>query len=722
MKAFRPANERALGKPAWLHKHGGDFFMRPFIRSFYRAGVIGSTALALSFVPTNARAQQTSAQDPQNSQVAVSGRQNANANLNSDDANRMDQFLDDHKDIDKELKKDPSLVTNKKYLDHHKELRSFLQEHPSTQGEFARNPNYFTQRQDRLAAGRGRGENTPSNTQQAVNSRNQDQDRDRDSGVANSQNGNAANSNSDRDQDRERNANGQNQNPGQRTGQAAQLDQFLDSHQQIDKDLTANPSLATNNAYLDQHQDLRTFLNDHPDLREQFAKNPTSLMQRTNQFDARGTRAQNQNQDRDRNAGVANSQNGYAANNNSDRDQDRDRNTNGQNQQNGHAANNNPSRDQDRDRYANGQNQQNGHAANNNPDRDQDRDRNTNGQNQQNGYAANNNPGRDQDRDRNFTDRDQDRANGQNPNPDLRNWELARTDQFLDDHQQIDKELTAKPSLINDQKYLAQHKDLQLFLSNHPQVREEFAENPSYFMHRENRFDAREDFRSRTNANTNQNAGNARATTNANTDRDRDVANSNPDRDEDRARMDQFLDDHNDVNKDLRSKPFLVNDQKYVSHHKDLQLFLNNHPQVRQEFARNPSYFMNRDNRFDSREFGERTDANRNYSRSNSNAAPNLTDKQAKQMDQFLDKHKDIDRDLAKNPSLCNDDKYLNHHKDLRGFLDKNPQVRTQVASNSRYFTQRHERMQGHAPVKGTKPPAKTPVEQHETTTPATPH
>ena len=68
-------------------------------------------------------------------------------------------------------------------------------------------------------------------------------------------------------------------------------------------------------------------------------------------------------------------------------------------------------------------------------------------------------------------------------------------------------------------------------------------------------------------------------------------------------------------------------------------------------------------------------------------------------MDQFLDKHKDIDRDLGKNPSLCNDDKYLKHHKDLRAFLDKNPEVRTQVASNSAYFTQRHERMQEHQPL-----------------------
>ena len=617
MKAFRLAKQNVLGKLAWLHQHGGDSLMRPFIKSFYRAGLIGSTALALSFVPTNARAQQPPAQGPVPSQAAVSG-QNI-SNLNAEDADRMDQFLDDHKGIDKDLRKDPSLVTNKKYLDHHKDLRSFLEEHPRTQGEFARNPNYFTQRQDRPAAARV-GENAPSNAPQ----------------------------NADRDRDRY----GNGQNPGMRTGEVAKLDQFLDDHQQIDRDLTANPSLANNNTYLDQHQDLRTFLNDHPDLRNQFAKNPAFFMQRENQFDAREARP-TQNQDRDRDARVANPQNGYAANSNPDRDQDRDRNS--------------ADRDQDRDRYAN---------------------------------------------------------NGQKPNPDLRNWELARMDQFLDDHQPIEKDLTANPSLINDQKYLAQHRDLQLFLNEHPQVREEFAENPTYFMNQQNRFESsirdRDQDRARyANGQNTQNGYNP----DRDQDRDRNFTDRDRYMDQDRDQMNQFLGNHKDVDKDLRKNPSLVNDQKYLGHHKDLRSFFDEHPQARQEFAQNPSYFMGRE-RFDSR---ERVDANRNYSTSNSNAVPNLTDKQAAQIDRFLDKHKDVDRDLSANPSLCKNDKYLRSHKDLRAFLNKNPEVRTQLVSNSSYFTQRHERMQEHhAPVNRTKPvkkaPAKTPIEQHETTTPATPH
>ena len=586
MKAFRTADENNLCKRRRLHKYGGDFLMRPFTRSLYRAGLIGGAALALSLAPMNATGQQVSTQTAASAQA---NDQNSNPDLRNWELARMDQFLDDHQQIDQQLTANPSLINDQKYLAQHQDLQLFLSNHPRVREEFAENPTFFVNRENRFDA------------QEALRSRTGQPNR--------------------------------NPNPDLRNWELARMDQFLDDHQQIDQQLTANPSLINDQKYLAQHQDLQMFLSNHPQVREEFAENPTFFMNRENRFDTQ-------------------------------------------------------------------------EALRSRTD-------------QPNG---NTNPDRDQDRDRNFADRDQDRdrdANRQNPNPDLRNWELARMDQFLDDHQQIDKDLTTKPSLINDQKYLSQHRDLQMFLSNHPQVREEFAENPTFFMNRENRFDAQEALRSRT--------GQPNRNINPDRDQDRDQ-NPNPDlRNWELARMDQFLDDHQQIDKNLTAKPSLINDQKYLAQHKDLQMFLSNHPQVREEFAENPTYFMHRENRFDSREFAERADANRNNSRSNSNAAPNVTEKQSTQMDQFLDKHKDIDRDLGKNPSLCNDDKYLKHHKDLRAFLDKNPEVRTQVASNSAYFNQRHERMQDHhAPVKGTKPvkkpaPAKTPIEQHETTTPAAP-
>ena len=58
-------------------------------------------------------------------------------------------------------------------------------------------------------------------------------------------------------------------------------------------------------------------------------------------------------------------------------------------------------------------------------------------------------------------------------------------------------------------------------------------------------------------------------------------------------------------------------------------------------------------------------------------------------MDQFLDKHKKIDKDLQKNPALINDNNYLQHHKDLQAFLTKNPQVSEEFKENPSLFMQK---------------------------------
>ncbi len=52
MKGFRTAHGNDLSKRRPLDKCGGDFLMRRFTRSLYRAGLIGGAAFALSFQRT----------------------------------------------------------------------------------------------------------------------------------------------------------------------------------------------------------------------------------------------------------------------------------------------------------------------------------------------------------------------------------------------------------------------------------------------------------------------------------------------------------------------------------------------------------------------------------------------------------------------------------------------------------------------------------------------
>jgi hypothetical protein len=256
-------------------------------------------------------------------------------------------------------------------------------------------------------------------------------------------------------------------------------------------------------------------------------------------------------------------------------------------------------------------------------------------------------------------------TNPGNPNPDLNRQQLAAMDQFLDGHPDIDRQLRANPALINDPGYLKANPQLQTFLNQHPGMAEEFRETPSYFMARENRFDARE--ARRTNL-----------TQKEMEDRDR------------------WLDKHKDIDRDLRTNPELVNDNDYLARHKDLRDFLAKEPNVRSDFS------------------ARATSANVNETTPN-----RLTPNDRREMDRFFDKHKDIAKDLRDHPDYMHDQKYLARHKDLRDFLGKNPRVREEMTENPSVLSASdRDRDAG----KGNKPtgdktqeakPAKPPTEQH---------
>ena len=60
--------------------------------------------------------------------------------------------------------------------------------------------------------------------------------------------------------------------------------------------------------------------------------------------------------------------------------------------------------------------------------------------------------------------------------------ELSSFNEFLEDHNNISKELSKNPSLANNQEYLENHPELTDYLKAHPQVHEELSENPQAFI------------------------------------------------------------------------------------------------------------------------------------------------------------------------------------------------------------------------------------------------
>jgi phage-related protein len=240
-----------------------------------------------------------------------------------------------------------------------------------------------------------------------------------------------------------------------------------------------------------------------------------------------------------------------------------------------------------------------------------------------------------------------DRREDQGRDRDVTRGELANMDHFMDSHPEIAEQLQKDPSLVNDKHFVQSHPDLQQFLADHPGVREEYKENPNAFMHREERFDQRQD-----------------------QGRDRDVTRG------ELANMDRFMDHHPEIAEQLQKDPSLVNDKHFVQSHPDLQQFLADHPGVREEYKENPNAFMHQEQRFDRRE-----DFNTHRDR-------DVTGGELSSFNEFMEGHSNIAGELSKNPSLANNQEYLENHPALKDYLKAHPQVHEELSENPQTFLQ----------------------------------
>lgn len=296
-------------------------------------------------------------------------------------------------------------------------------------------------------------------------------------------------------------------------------------------------------------------------------------------------------------------------------------------------------------------------------------------------------------------------------NRDATRGQLAAFDQFLDNHREVSEQLRRDPSLVKNQQFVENHPALQTFLQEHPEIRTEITQNPNAFMAQEQRFDRREDA-------ANQGM------------RDRDTTRA------ELARFDQFLDGHREISEQLRKDPSLVKNQQFVENHPALQTYLQQHPAIRTEITQDPNAFMRQEDRFDRRENAtnqgtrDRDDARRfdnNRQDSNRQDADNRQDRdvrdrdanrddarrsddrrqdtgnrqpmrdrdathgQVVSFDQFLDKHREIDEQVRRDPSLLKNQQFLDTHPALQSFLQAHQGVRAEVTENPNAFMQQEK-------------------------------
>ena len=392
----------------------------------------------------------------------------------------MDHFMDGHPEIAEQLRKDPSLVNNKEFVENHPALQQFLAEHPEVREEYKENPNAFMHQEQRF---------------------DRREDRGRDNDVT--------------------------------RRELANMDHFMDGHPEIAEQLRKDPSLVNNKEFVENHPALQQFLAEHPEVREEYKENPNAFMHQEQRFDRREDRGRDNDVTRRELA-------------NMDRFMD-------SHPEIAEQLRKNPSLVNNREFVENHPALQQFLAEH--PEVREE-------------YKENPNA---------FMHQEQrfDRREDRGRDNDVTRRELANMDRFMDSHPEVAEQLRKNPSLVNNREFVENHPALQQFLAERPGVREEYKENPNAFMHQEERFDRRED--------------------SSTTRRDRDVTRA------ELSSFNEFMGSHDKIADELSKNPSLANNQEYLENHPALRDYLKTHPEVHEELSENPATFIKSAKQFDPR-------------------------------------------------------------------------------------------------------------------------
>lgn len=133
----------------------------------------------------------------------------------------LHEFLEDHPRVAEQLRNNPSIVNDRRWVARHDNLEAFLRDNPRIRRELRENPG-------RVMAW-------------------------------------------------ERNMNAR--------ADMRKFDRFLDSHPRVAERLKNNPNLIHDRRFVENHPDFEQFLRDNPDMRREFQARPHAFMERAERYD-----------------------------------------------------------------------------------------------------------------------------------------------------------------------------------------------------------------------------------------------------------------------------------------------------------------------------------------------------------------------------------------------------------------------------------------------------
>jgi hypothetical protein len=155
------------------------------------------------------------------------------ANRGSDAVQRnyasLDEFLNGHREIAEQIRKDPSLVNNQTFVRNHPALQAYLQNNPEVRERLSEDPKGFVYHAE--------AENP--------------------------------NSNSNRDPMHDH---------------MAQFGGFLRNHTDVQREVVRDPNVVKDHDFVQNHGELQAFLNSHPDVRAELMADPQNFVHGAQQY------------------------------------------------------------------------------------------------------------------------------------------------------------------------------------------------------------------------------------------------------------------------------------------------------------------------------------------------------------------------------------------------------------------------------------------------------
>jgi hypothetical protein len=250
---------------------------------------------------------------------------------------------------------------------------------------------------------------------------------------------------------------------------------------------------------------------------------------------------------------------------------------------------------------------------------------------------------------------------------DAQRGELAQFSRFLDTHREIADQLRSNPSLADNYNFLQSHPELRTYLQDHAVVQQALHENASTFMKEEDGF-------SRNSGGRDYNAGGPQPPENPGMPDRGGPDRGTVDRDQYRRQLadfNRFLDDHREIAEQVRKDPRLADDREFVQNHPALDTFLRNNPGVRDDLRQDPNAFMHQEDRLNMGENRDFRDARHDH----------MAD-----FGGFLGDHRDIARDLDRDPESVKNREFVQNRPDLDKYLSAHPDVRSDLMANPHDF------------------------------------